>query len=86
MTLAFDHKLSDTTQVALSTSQENDADANLDMDRDGHGPFRDMCLIYGDFHRTVFLQEIINWFVGSASKAELLGFVSKDSKGRRVHH
>lgn len=46
-------------------------DTPLDFDADGHGPFRDLCLIYGDFHRNVFLQEIINWFVGSASKAEL---------------
>ncbi len=43
----------------------------MDFDSDGHGPFRNMCLVYGDFHRTVFLQEIINWFIRSASKAEL---------------
>jgi hypothetical protein len=30
-----------------------------------------MCLVYGDFYRPVFLQEIINWFVRSASKGEV---------------
>lgn len=46
-------------------------DATLDFDADGHGPFRDLCVVYGDFHRPVFLQVIINWFVRSASKTEL---------------
>lgn len=58
---------SDTRPATHSTTP----DATLAFDTDGHGPFRDLCLIYGDFHRPVFLQEIINWFVRSASKTEL---------------
>jgi len=45
----------------------------LQFDADGHGHFRDLCLIYGDFHRAVFFQEIVNWFVHNASAAELAG-------------
>jgi hypothetical protein len=41
------------------------------MDEDGHGPFRDSCVIYGDFYRPVFLEEFVRWFVRSADKAEL---------------
>jgi hypothetical protein len=71
MTLSFDHECSDTEHVAPTTIPEMSLDPALDMDIDGHGPFRNMCLIYGDFHRTVFLQEIIDWFIRSASNTEL---------------
>jgi hypothetical protein len=71
MRIGFEHERSDIARVAPSPIPDNSPDATLDFDGDGHGPFRNMCLIYGDFHRTVFLQEIINWFVRSASKAEL---------------
>jgi hypothetical protein len=42
-----------------------------DVDKDGHGPFRDTCVVYGDFYRPIFLQEFLNWFIGSANKTEL---------------
>lgn len=67
----FDHEPSDAAQVTPPAIPEVSEDATLDMDTDGHGPFRNMCLIYGDFHRTVFLQEIIDWFIRSASNTEL---------------
>ena len=34
-----------------------------------HGPFRDLCLLYRDFNRPVFLEEI-EWFIWSADKEE----------------
>lgn len=51
---------------------------SLDFDQDGHGPFRNMCFVYGDINRPVFLQEIIHWFVRSASKNELAALRCKD--------
>jgi hypothetical protein len=71
MRLAIEHERSETARVTPSPITDSTLDASLEFDRDGHGPFRNMCLVYGDFHRTVFLQEIINWFVRSASKVEL---------------
>ena len=41
------------------------------MDEDGHGPFRDLCLVYGDFYRPVFLEAIQDWFIWSANSEEL---------------
>src|SRR5215469_6312366 len=40
-------------------------------DADGHGRFRDICLVYGDFYRDVFLEQIKEWFISSASNEEL---------------
>jgi hypothetical protein len=71
MRTALEQEGSDTGAVTPSPRPADTPDKALDFDADGHGPFRDLCLIYGDFRRTVFLQEIINWFVRSASKAEL---------------
>ena len=37
-----------------------------------HDAFRELCMMYGDFNRAVFLEEILNFITGfSASKAEL---------------
>jgi len=36
-----------------------------------HSPFLDLCLLYGDFNRPVFLDAILHWFLESASPAEL---------------
>jgi hypothetical protein len=36
-----------------------------------HSAFLDLCLLYGDFHRPVFLQAILRWFVESAGRDEL---------------
>jgi hypothetical protein len=59
-------------------------------DRDGHGRFRDICLVYGDFHRDVFLQEFLRWFVRNANEAELVTLrkavaerATRVSKGRK---
>ena len=41
------------------------------LDPDGHGPFRDMCLAYGDFCRPIFLETIRDWFIRNANKTEL---------------
>ena len=42
------------------------------MDEDGHhGSFRDLCLVYSDFNRPVFLEAIQDWFIRSANKEEL---------------
>jgi len=57
-------------QVDLPTVDDAQ-NAIAEFDADGHGHFRDLCLVYGDFHRAVFLQEIITWFLHNASKAEL---------------
>jgi hypothetical protein len=66
-----EHERGDTGLPAPSPTPDGTFEANLDFDSDGHGPFRDMCLVYGDINRPVFLQEIISWFVRSASKTEL---------------
>lgn len=39
-------------------------------EHDEHGHFRDLCTIYGDFHRAVFLEQILH-FVSFARKDEL---------------
>jgi hypothetical protein len=52
-------------------SSTTDNERILKMDTDGHGPFRDLCLTYGDFYRPVFLETIMDWFVRSASSSEL---------------
>ena len=42
------------------------------LDDDSHAKFRELCMMYGDFNRAVFLEEILNFITGfSASKAEL---------------
>ena len=71
MRTGSEHDRDDAGSVAASSTPNETADPTLDFDRDGHGPFRDMCLVYGDVNRPVFLQEIINWFVRSANKDEL---------------
>jgi hypothetical protein len=41
-------------------------------DDDPHGKFRDLCLLYGDFNRAIFLEEILNFIAGfGATAAEL---------------
>jgi hypothetical protein len=41
-------------------------------DDDPHGDFRNLCMLYGDFNRGVFLEEILNFIAGfGATKAEL---------------
>ena len=41
-------------------------------DDDPHAKFRELCMMYGDFNRAVFLEEILNFIAGfGASKAEL---------------
>jgi len=42
------------------------------LDDDSHAKFRELCMLYGDFSRAVFLEEILN-FISSfgATKAEL---------------
>lgn len=67
----FEHERDNTGLAAPSPSPDCTFEENSDFDSDGHGPFRDMCLVYGDINRSVFLQEIISWFVRSASKTEL---------------
>lgn len=64
--IGLKNECSDTEPTAQPTSE-----AALDLDADGHGPFRDLCMLYGDFNRPVFLQEILSWFVRSAGKTEL---------------
>ena len=46
-------------------------DSTAAMDADGHGHFRDLCLVYGDFYRPVFLEVIQEWFVRGANKDEI---------------
>jgi hypothetical protein len=41
------------------------------MDSDGHGHFRDVCMVYGDRYRDAFLESIREWFIRNASKSEL---------------
>lgn len=41
------------------------------MDNDPHGHFRDLCLVYGDFYRDVFLEEFEQWFIRGASQHEV---------------
>jgi hypothetical protein len=41
------------------------------MDADGHGRFRDLCLVYGDCYRDAFLEEIQGSFIRTANKGEL---------------
>ena len=36
-----------------------------------HAQFLDLCLLYGDFNRPVFLEAILHWFVESADAKEL---------------
>ena len=36
-----------------------------------HARFLDLCLLYGDFNRPVFLEAILRWFVESADAKEL---------------
>lgn len=38
---------------------------------DPHDTFLNLCLLYADFNRPVFLEAIRNWFVDSASPTEL---------------
>jgi hypothetical protein len=39
---------------------------------DSHAKFRELCMLYGDFNRAVFLEEILNFILGfGATKAEL---------------
>jgi hypothetical protein len=39
---------------------------------DPHAKFRELCMLYGDFNRAVFLEEILNFISGfGATKAEL---------------
>jgi hypothetical protein len=39
---------------------------------DPHAKFRELCMLYGDFNRAVFLEEILNFVAGfGATKAEL---------------
>jgi hypothetical protein len=39
---------------------------------DSHAKFRELCMMYGDFNRAVFLEEILNFISGfGATKAEL---------------
>jgi hypothetical protein len=39
---------------------------------DPHAKFRDLCMLYGDFNRAVFLEEILNFIAGfGATAAEL---------------
>jgi hypothetical protein len=41
-------------------------------DDDPHGDFRNLCMLYGDFNRGVFLEEILNFIAGfGATAAEL---------------
>lgn len=60
-----------TNSAEVRDSFEDDPSVFLDMDRDGHGPFRNLCVLYGDFHRPVFLEEFLTWFIRNATKAEL---------------
>ena len=53
-----------------STSQSV-ADMDSEVDKDGHGHFRDLCVAYGDFYRPVFLQEFMDCFVRNANRTEL---------------
>jgi hypothetical protein len=41
------------------------------LDYDPHGHFRDLCMLYGDSNRPVFLNEIREWFIRGANKQEL---------------
>jgi hypothetical protein len=52
----------------MSSSIENEIAC---MDADGHGRFRDLCVIYGDSYRDVFLEEIQGSFIRNANKNEL---------------
>ena len=36
-----------------------------------HSGFLDLCLFYGDFNRSVFLEAIRHWFIESANAREL---------------
>jgi hypothetical protein len=71
MKTSFERDLSDVRTAEASLAPNNSSDSSLDLLAEAHGPFRNMCLVYGDFYRSVFLQEIINWFIRSASGTEL---------------
>jgi hypothetical protein len=42
-----------------------------DIDKDGHGAFRDICTLYGDHHRAVFLEQILDSFIRGAVRLEI---------------
>ena len=44
---------------------------SLDINYDGHGQFRSLCLGYGDFYRSVFLEEFLARFVETSNNVEL---------------
>ncbi|MFY9730226.1 MAG: hypothetical protein WB723_08480 [Candidatus Acidiferrales bacterium] len=47
-------------------------DAHPPDDDRRHDAFRDLCMLYGDFNRAVFLEEILNFIAGfGATKAEI---------------
>lgn len=84
MRIGLEHARNNASRVTPSPTPDGSPDATPDFDRDGHGPFRDMCCIYGDFHRAVFLQEIMDWFVRSANKTELA--ILRKAVARRSAH
>jgi len=58
-------------EPVLIAEPASDTSSLFVLDPDGHGPFRDMCLAYGDFYRPIFLETIRDWFIRNANKTEL---------------
>jgi len=61
---------------AVQSSSPDDSAPSIDeaislIDADGHGKFRDLCAIYGDFHRPIFQTQIVEYFLRTANQAEL---------------
>lgn len=55
---------------AKNTGGERGPDLT-DINWDGHGRFRELCIAYADYYRPIFLKEFINQFVRRATKPEL---------------
>lgn len=58
--------------VAQATSGRSNPDETFSGSaRDPDRHFKDLCLLYGDSNRPVFLREFLRWFVRNANKTEL---------------
>lgn len=56
---------------AKNTKVQIGCNQSTEINWDGHGQFRELCIAYGDFSRSIFLNEFLTWFVKHANKSEL---------------
>ena len=65
-----EYVLSESLHASLKACEKlNETFSNSEID--SHGHFMELCMLYGDFNRPVFLGEIRHWFIRNADKAEL---------------